>query len=120
MKFLERYGSLIHDFNGDPVPLEGMISLLVKASTYPQYIMVQMTFLVIKLSTPYNEILGWPWLCALDVMVSIKYLMVKFPIDHGVRWLKGSQVVARQCYNARLQPEAKSDPFSIENADIFA
>lgn len=70
-----------------------------------------MTFLVVKLHAPYNAILEWLGLCTLDVVVSIKYLMVKFPTDHWVGWLKGSQVVACQCYNAKLQVEAKPDPF---------
>lgn len=35
VEYLERYESLIQDFNGDLVPLEGMIILLVKSSTYP-------------------------------------------------------------------------------------
>lgn len=40
--------------------------------------------------------------------------MVKFPTDHGVGHLKGSQTVARQYYSARLQYKNPFEPLSTE------
>lgn len=91
---LERYGSLIQGFSGDPVPPERTITLLIKVGTYYQHITVQMNFLGVKLPAPYNAILEQPRFYALDAMISVKYLIVKFPTSHGVGQIKGSQAMA--------------------------
>lgn len=49
-----------------------------------------MSFMVAK-PAPYNVVLRWSGLCAFDVMLSPKYLMVKFPTDHEIRKLKAAK-----------------------------
>lgn len=103
---LEKHGSFIQDFSGNSVPLKGTITLPIMAGTYLQHVTVQMNFLVVKLLAPYNAILGQPGLYALNAVVFIKYVMVKFPTSHGVGQIKGSQTMAQQCYNTKLQTRA--------------
>lgn len=72
IKQLEQYGSLIQDFNGKSVSLEGTSRLIVKASAHP-LCTTEMSFLVVKLPTPYNTILRCYGLCALDAMLFPNY-----------------------------------------------
>lgn len=44
---------------------------------------------------------------ALDAVVCIKHMMVRFPTKNGI------QVEVWQCFNARLQTEVQSNPFSM-------
>lgn len=60
MQQLEKYRSFIQGFNSELVPLEGIITLLVKADTYPLHVTIVMNFLVVKLPTSSNAILGCP------------------------------------------------------------
>lgn len=92
MNRLKKYGSLIYDFFSEPVLVE-VITLPVKASTYSQWVTIQINFLVVKLRALYNAIIERPGLCAFDAVVSVKYL-VKFSTSHGVGQIKGNQAVA--------------------------
>jgi hypothetical protein len=66
---------------------------------------VKVKYLVIK--TPlssYNIIIGRPTFNALGAIMSMQYLMVKYPLDNGrVEILRGDQATARKCYQASLK-----------------
>lgn len=109
---LAKYGFLIQGFSSEPVPVR-VIKLPVKAGILPRQVTVQLDFLMVKIPVAYNAILRQPALCALNV-VSIKYLLMKFPTKNGIGQIKGNQAMARQCYNTKVQAEAQSDPFSME------
>lgn len=71
-------------YSSEPVPIEGIIALPVKAGTFLQQVTIQMNFLVVKILAPYNAILGWLGLYALDAIVSVKHLLVKLLTSHEV------------------------------------
>lgn len=62
-----------------------------------------MDFLAVKILVTYNIILGWPGLCALEDVVSVKHLLVKFPMRNGLEQIQGIQDVAWQYYNTKVQ-----------------
>lgn len=88
------------------MPIEGVIILLVKAFTLPQRVTIQLDCLVVMILVAYNTILKQPGLCALNDVVSVKHLLVKFLMRNGIGQIKESQTMARQCYNTKIQAEA--------------
>lgn len=60
-------------------------------------------FLVIKMHSTYNAIIGQLTLKVAQVVVSMYHLKVKFSTEHRVREMKGNQVVARECYSIVLK-----------------
>ncbi|GAV80116.1 LOW QUALITY PROTEIN: hypothetical protein CFOL_v3_23578, partial [Cephalotus follicularis] len=65
--------------------------------------MVMINFVVVDVPSSYNTILGRPWQNIIDVVVSTRYLAVKFPTDQGVGLVKGDQAIARQCYFSSIK-----------------
>ncbi|GAV72780.1 hypothetical protein CFOL_v3_16268, partial [Cephalotus follicularis] len=94
---------LLHD---DPV----VVTLLVELFTMKRILIdsgnsadilykpaqVEMTFLVVDTSSPYNAIIGRPGLNLMEVIVSTRHLLMKFPTRFGVGEVRGDQQVARQ------------------------
>ncbi|XP_043687652.1 uncharacterized protein LOC122638867 [Telopea speciosissima] len=61
-EMLKRVESPLYGFNGAPVHVEGSIKLLVTVGTEPKLSTVMMNFLVVKVNSTYNGILGQPGL----------------------------------------------------------
>ena len=83
-------------FGGMKVQLVGTISLPVVMGAYPQQITKSVDFLVVDCSSSYNAIIGMPTLNSWKVVTSTYHLLVKFPIEHGVRQIQGDQLAARE------------------------
>ena len=81
----------------------GAVTFSVMVGDYPQQITKEVTFLVVDCSSAYNAILGQPTLNSWKAVTSTYHLMIKFPMDYGVRELRGNQVAARECYIAMLE-----------------
>ena len=92
-------------FGGSRVLPLGAVTLSVAVGDYPQQIIKDVTFLVVDCSSAYNTIFGRPTLNSWKAVISTYHLMIKFPIDYGVGELRGSQMVARECYVAMMEME---------------
>ncbi|GAV82671.1 hypothetical protein CFOL_v3_26122, partial [Cephalotus follicularis] len=77
------------------VKLFSMKRILID-STAPLQTQVLMTFLVVDTTSPYNAIVGRPGLNLMEVIVSTRHLLVKFPMRFGMGEVRGNQQVARQ------------------------
>lgn len=55
-------------------------------------------FLTVKVPLAHNAIISQATLRVTQAMVSIYYLKVKFPTEHGVREMKGNQAATREYY----------------------
>lgn len=64
--------------------------LLVIFDMSPQQATMQVDFLVVKILMPCNVILHQPSLYAFDVVIFIKYLLMKFPTKNGNRRIRGN------------------------------
>ena len=71
-------------FTGTSVPIEGMITLPITVGTDPYQKTLRLTFLVIKVPSTYNAILGRSGLNAFRAVVSTYHLLVKFLTPYGV------------------------------------
>ena len=83
-------------FGGMKVQPVGTISLPVVMGAYPQQITKSVDFLVVDCSSSYNAIIGMPTLNSWKAVTSTYHLLVKFPIEHGVRQIQGDQLAARE------------------------
>ncbi|GKV20127.1 hypothetical protein SLEP1_g30290 [Rubroshorea leprosula] len=83
-------------YAGIPPPL-GTINMISSGSE-PRFRMASINFLVVKMDSAFNAILGKATLCELKVVISQPHLCMKFPTPRGVGVLKGNQKMARACY----------------------
>ncbi|GKV29043.1 hypothetical protein SLEP1_g38016 [Rubroshorea leprosula] len=77
----------------------GMHSRGQSARTRKAYArMAYVSFLVVKMESAFNAILGRVTLCELKAVISQPHLCMKFPTPQGVGVLRGNQKMARACY----------------------
>ncbi|GKU96145.1 hypothetical protein SLEP1_g9416 [Rubroshorea leprosula] len=95
---LQKYDGPIYAFDNQLVPVEGVITLPIYVGSEPRFKMASASFLVIKMESAFNAILGRATLCELKVVISQPHLCMKFPTPQGIGVLKGNQKMARACY----------------------
>ncbi|GKV05156.1 hypothetical protein SLEP1_g17198 [Rubroshorea leprosula] len=95
---LQKYEGPIYGFNNQPIPVEGVITLPIYVGLEPRFRMASVTFLVVKIESTFNAILGGATLCELKAVISQSHLCMKFPTPQGVGVLKGNQKMAKACY----------------------
>ena len=84
---LAKYDTPLVSFDGRVVVPNGQISLSVDMEGKE----VIVTFIVVRLFSPYTAILARPWIHAMRVVLSILHVKVKFPTDYGVVVVRGNQ-----------------------------
>ena len=100
---LQRVNAPLVGFTGSSVQVEGAISLPVTAGTEPRQCTVKLNFLIVRVPSAYNGILGRPGLNTLKAVISTYHLLMRFPTPAGTGEARGDRMVARQCYTASLQ-----------------
>ncbi|GKV09734.1 hypothetical protein SLEP1_g21190 [Rubroshorea leprosula] len=95
---LQKYEGPIYGFDNQPVPVEGVITFPIYVGSEPRFRMASVSFLVVKMESAFNAILGRATLCELKAVISQPHLCMKFPTPLGVGVLKGNQKMARACY----------------------
>ncbi|KAK2996418.1 hypothetical protein RJ639_026444 [Escallonia herrerae] len=95
---LRKMEAPLYGFSNHPVAAEGIIALPVAIGTPPAQANLMLDFVVVKVPSAYNAILGRPALNRLQAVVSTYHLKMKFPTEHGIGEVKGDQTTARQCY----------------------
>ncbi|GKV27812.1 hypothetical protein SLEP1_g36936 [Rubroshorea leprosula] len=112
---LRKHEGPIYEFDNQPVPVEGVITLPIYVGSEPHLRMASVTFLVVKMESTFNAILGRATLCELKAIISQPHLCMKFPAPHGVGVLKGNQEMARACYQDTFKKvELAAAPASAE------
>ncbi|XP_023923566.1 uncharacterized protein LOC112034969 [Quercus suber] len=89
---VSKYNTPLVEFDGKVVIPEGQISMPVNMEGKE----VMVTFIVVTSFSQYIAILGRPWIHAMGAMPSILHVKVKFPTEHGIVVVKGSQQTTRQ------------------------
>ncbi|KAK3013410.1 hypothetical protein RJ639_008269 [Escallonia herrerae] len=97
----------LYGFSNHPVAAEGIIALSVAIGTPPAQANFMLDFVVVKVPSAYNAILGRPALNQLQAVVSTYHLKMKFPMEHRIGEVKGDQTTARQCYVTSCQSKNK-------------
>ncbi|KAK3037261.1 hypothetical protein RJ639_029673 [Escallonia herrerae] len=102
---LQKMDTPLYGFSNHPVVAEGIIALPVAIGTPPAQANFILDFVVVKVPSAYNAILGRPALNQLQAVVSTYHLKMKFPTEHGIGEVKGDQTIARQCYVTSCRPK---------------
>ncbi|GKV43341.1 hypothetical protein SLEP1_g50644 [Rubroshorea leprosula] len=95
---LQKYDGPIYGFNNQPVPVEGVLTLHVAFGSGRTYVTPSVRFLVVKMASSFNIVIGRPTLTEIRAVVSQSHLYMKFPTPMGIATLRGNQEVARHCY----------------------
>ncbi|XP_028121272.1 uncharacterized protein LOC114318562 [Camellia sinensis] len=64
---------------------------------------LQIEFLVINTPSPYNAILGRPWIHRMKAVPSTYHQLICFPTEHRVEQILGDQVASKHCFMAALK-----------------
>ncbi|MQL91197.1 hypothetical protein Taro_023800 [Colocasia esculenta] len=85
----------LFEFSGSSVSVEGSIKLKVTLKTRPCLVTVEADFLVVKVKSTYNVILGRGILGKLGGVPSTYHQKLKFPTPSGIGEVAGNQIEAR-------------------------
>ncbi|GKU97609.1 hypothetical protein SLEP1_g10736 [Rubroshorea leprosula] len=107
---LQKHERPIYEFDNQPIPVEGVITFPIYVGSEPCFRMTSISFLVVKMESAFNAILGKATLCELKAVISQPYLYMKFPTPQGVGVLKGNQKMARACYQDTFKKQTMSIP----------
>ncbi|XP_072060402.1 uncharacterized protein [Arachis hypogaea] len=106
---LQSTGGDLVGFSGERVPVLGSVWLQTTLGEQPLSKTNDIQYLVVDCFSPYNLILGRPFLNKFGAIVSTVYLCVKFPLqDHQVITIHGDHKEARQCYNISMKLQSRS------------
>jgi hypothetical protein len=96
-------------FAGEQVEPVGSIELPVTTGDYLTTKTIMVKLLLIDRPSAYNVILGRTAPNNLKAITSTSHLKIKFPIERGVREVRGEQGVAPQCYNITMKGAPSRD-----------
>ncbi|XP_038698571.1 uncharacterized protein LOC119996119 [Tripterygium wilfordii] len=91
--------TILLGFSGEQVYSLGEIALPV----YTEGINLNTNFVVLKGSSPYNIILGRPWIHEMKAIPSTYHQLIRFPTKWGVKEIRGEQLASRNCYTSALK-----------------
>ena len=83
------------EFTNDSIKVENEIELPVTIGQSSRQSTMHLNFLVVRIPSTYNIILGWSELNTLQAIVSTYHLFVCFSIKKGVGKMRGDQQLAR-------------------------
>lgn len=104
-------------FTGERILPIGTITLPVIVGTFPKERNLLVNFFIVDQPSAYNSIIGKPTLNQLQVATSTYHLIMKFPIENGVKIIRGNQKEACQCYNISLKDQKEALPVGFEIRD---
>lgn len=97
-KLLPFKGTLV-GFSGEHVQVLGHLSIMATFGSRDHVKNIQVRYLIINATSPYNIIIGRPLFNALKAALSTLYLKLKYPLeDDQVRIVKGDQGITRKYY----------------------
>ncbi|GKU89490.1 hypothetical protein SLEP1_g3623 [Rubroshorea leprosula] len=77
--------------------VEGVLTLQVAFGSGHTYVTPSVWFLVVKMASSFNVVIGRPTLTEIRAVVSQSHFCIKFPTPIGIATLQGNQEMARHC-----------------------
>ncbi|GKV49801.1 hypothetical protein SLEP1_g56532 [Rubroshorea leprosula] len=98
------YDGPIYGFNNQSVPVEGVLTMNVAFGSGRSYVTPSVRFLVVKMASSFNVVIGRPTLTEIRAVVSQSHLCMKFPTLTGITMLRGNQEIG-----TRLSPDERTE-----------
>ncbi|XP_072076551.1 uncharacterized protein [Arachis hypogaea] len=115
---LQTAGGDLVGFSGERVPILGSVWLQTTLGEQPFSKTNDIQYLVVDCFSPYNLILGRPFLNKFGAIVSTVHLCVKFPVQGDqVATIHGDHKEARHCYNISLKFQNRATQ-QVNNVDL--
>uniref|UniRef100_A0A2N9EA47 Uncharacterized protein n=1 Tax=Fagus sylvatica TaxID=28930 RepID=A0A2N9EA47_FAGSY len=96
---LSRTEGPLSGFSGETVIPSGKVTINVRAGTVSS----PTEFFVLNTFSPYNAILGRPWLHRMGAVPSTLHQRLRFPTPQGIMEIRGDQLAAKQCLVAAVK-----------------
>nr|GFC43914.1 reverse transcriptase domain-containing protein [Tanacetum cinerariifolium] len=101
-------------FSGETIWPLGQLRLLVTIGDATHSTRAWMNFMVVKLMSPYNGIIGRAGLKAIQAVPSTVHGMLKFPVEGGIATIRSTILIPAECASVTTSPviprEEKSRP----------
>ncbi|GKV04959.1 hypothetical protein SLEP1_g17036 [Rubroshorea leprosula] len=129
---LQKYDGPIHGFNNQSVLVEGVLTMNVAFGSGRTYVTPSVWFLVVKMASSFNVVIGRPMLTEIRAVVSQSHLCMKFPTPMGIATLRVEDVEEvhiddrdpsrKTQIGTKLNLEEKAEliAFPRANKDVFA
>nr|XP_025617189.1 uncharacterized protein LOC112709521 [Arachis hypogaea] len=105
-------------FSGERVPVISSVWLQTTLGKFPLSKTSDIQYLVVDCFSPYNIILGRPFLNRFGAIVSTIHLCVKFPLqDNTIATIHSDAQEARECYNNSLKRPHRNTKAQVHNID---
>ena len=117
MEYLRRASIPLIGFIGDVIDVEEEIDLSLTVGIEPRQSTIVLSFMVIRVPSTYNTILGRPGLNALKVIVSTYHLLVQFATKVRVREMRGDQQIVKHCLTITVKKNKLNDSSLLERLD---
>ncbi|CAL8152777.1 unnamed protein product [Prunus armeniaca] len=102
-------------FNGATTVTVGTIELDV----YAPPVISSQTFMVIDEISPYNSILGRPWISKINAITSATHQKIRYPIPWGgIGQINSDQAMARKCSAQGLKKGKQTQFLPVNQADL--
>ncbi|GKV34199.1 hypothetical protein SLEP1_g42596 [Rubroshorea leprosula] len=85
---LQRYDGPIYGFNNQPIQVEGVLTLNVAFGSGRTYVTLSVRFLIVKMASSFNVVIGRPTLTEIRAVVSQSHICRKFPTPMGIATLR--------------------------------
>ena len=95
---LEQTNTSLKGFGGGRLTPMGVVELPVTVGSKPFEKTVMLDFVVVEERSPYQIILGRPFMRVNQCVISTHYLALKYRVNEVVGVVKGDQRMARGCY----------------------
>ncbi|GKV14890.1 hypothetical protein SLEP1_g25693 [Rubroshorea leprosula] len=92
----ERYDGPIYGFNNQPVQVEGVLTLNVAFGSGRTYVTPSVRFLIVKMASSFNAVIGRPTLTEIRAVVSQSHICMKFLTSMGIATLRGVEIIDNQ------------------------
>ncbi|GJZ60904.1 hypothetical protein Tco_0617041 [Tanacetum coccineum] len=100
-------------FNGEIIWPLGKISLLVKIGDEEHSTSAWMNFVIVRSSSPYNEIIGMLGIRKIQAVPSTTHGMLKFPVAGGILTVRSSKIIPIEC---AAVSKVEGQPLAISQA----
>ncbi|GKV27129.1 hypothetical protein SLEP1_g36334 [Rubroshorea leprosula] len=115
---LQRYDGPIYGFNNQPIPVEGVLTMNVAFGSGRSYVTPSVRFLVVKIASSFNVIIGRPTLTEIRAVWEFPALVK----DVEEVQIDDKDSIRKKQIGTRLSPDERTEliAFLRANKDVFA